>query len=176
MLKQADLLSLKPSTWWSISNTLIRKRTGFPMFEKRATFNEKALDRLRKNLSFRTCAVWERHWRHSCCKSIAQPWIFNWHLWPPLLGSLRCFILWVGTKRGVQRSGSRTSSGFHYAEYDVLVLPTFWKGEGYPGVIIEAFSVGLPVVATNLPGISEMIDSQSGILVPPHSASTLAKA
>ena len=61
-------------------------------------------------------------------------------------------------------------------EYDVLVLPTFWKGEGYPGVIIEAFSVGLPVVATNLPGISEMIDSQSGILVPPHSASTLAKA
>lgn len=40
------------------------------------------------------------------------------------------------------------------AQYDVLVLPS--HREGYPGVIIEAFSQGMPVIATKLPGIMEM--------------------
>jgi len=51
-------------------------------------------------------------------------------------------------------------------EYDVLLLPTFHAGEGYPGVIIEAISVGVPVISTALAGISEMIqDNKSGIFV-----------
>ncbi|MGM0608816.1 MAG: glycosyltransferase, partial [Candidatus Muiribacteriota bacterium] len=63
------------------------------------------------------------------------------------------------------------------AQYDVLVLPTFWSGEGYPGVIIEAFSVGLPVVATTLDGIKEIVDDgKSGILVPPKDVDALAHA
>ncbi len=50
--------------------------------------------------------------------------------------------------------------------YDVLLLPTFWKGEGYPGVIIEAFSLGLPVVATRLKGIMEMVqEGENGKLI-----------
>ena len=51
-------------------------------------------------------------------------------------------------------------------EYDVLLLPTFHLGEGYPGVIIEALSVGIPVISTALAGISEMIqDNKSGIFI-----------
>ena len=50
-------------------------------------------------------------------------------------------------------------------QYDALLLPTYWKGEGYPGVIIESFSVGLPVIATNLKGIKELITDGSGVLV-----------
>ena len=34
------------------------------------------------------------------------------------------------------------------SKYDVLLLPTFHPGEGYPGIIIEAFSEGLPVIST----------------------------
>jgi len=61
------------------------------------------------------------------------------------------------------------------AQYDVLVLPSY--REGYPGVIIEAFSVGLPVVATTLDGIKEIVDDgKSGILVPPKDVDALAHA
>ena len=33
-------------------------------------------------------------------------------------------------------------------EYDCLVLPTFHPGEGYPGVIAEAFVHEIPVITT----------------------------
>lgn len=47
----------------------------------------------------------------------------------------------------------------------LLLLLTSW-GEGYPGIIIEAFSIGLPVLASKAGGIPEMVtDGYNGILV-----------
>jgi glycosyltransferase involved in cell wall biosynthesis len=61
--------------------------------------------------------------------------------------------------------------------YDVLLLPTFYKGEGYPGIIIEAYSLGLPVIATTLPGIMEITDNyQTGLLVTPQNVDQLVNA
>jgi len=60
------------------------------------------------------------------------------------------------------------------AQYDILLLPSYM--EGYPGVLIEAFGVGLPVVATNLPSIQEMVDEHNGVLIDPKNATQLAKA
>jgi glycosyltransferase involved in cell wall biosynthesis len=61
--------------------------------------------------------------------------------------------------------------------YDVLMLPTFYKGEGYPGIIIEAYSLGIPVIATTLQGIQEITDKyQTGILVEPKNAHGLVAA
>ena len=52
-------------------------------------------------------------------------------------------------------------------EYDVLLLPTYHRGEGYPGIIIEAYSLGMPVIATNWRAIPEIVSEQSGgILIP----------
>ena len=59
-------------------------------------------------------------------------------------------------------------------EYDVLVLPSYI--EGYPGVIIEALSVGLPIIATNLEGIKEMIDKRSSVFIEPKSINQLKQA
>lgn len=42
-------------------------------------------------------------------------------------------------------------------QYDVLVLPSY--KEGYPGVIIEAFALGMPVIATKLQGIMEICEN-----------------
>ncbi|MCD8186100.1 MAG: hypothetical protein LUD68_06510, partial [Rikenellaceae bacterium] len=33
-------------------------------------------------------------------------------------------------------------------EYDILLLPTYHPGEGYPGILIESLSLGIPVITT----------------------------
>lgn len=59
-------------------------------------------------------------------------------------------------------------------KYDVLCLPTDWEGEGYPGIIIEAFSVGIPVISTYKGGIPELIeDKKNGLLIQPNDAESL---
>ncbi|MBW9203922.1 glycosyltransferase [Bacteroidales bacterium SW292] len=63
------------------------------------------------------------------------------------------------------------------AEYDVLVLPTCWETEGYPGIIIEAMSLGIPVIASRIGGIPEMVENGiNGLLVEPHNEEDLRKA
>ncbi|WP_167737500.1 glycosyltransferase family 4 protein [Sphingomonas parva] len=50
---------------------------------------------------------------------------------------------------------------------DLLLLPSQW--EGLPGVVLEALSVGTPVVASDLPGVREIAQRADGIrLVPTH--------
>ena len=62
-------------------------------------------------------------------------------------------------------------------EYDVLLLPTFYEGEGYPGAIIEAYSLGLPVISTYWKSILEIVrHEQTGQLIEPKSTSRLIKA
>jgi len=60
------------------------------------------------------------------------------------------------------------------SEYDVLVLPSY--REGYPGVIIEALSVGLPIVATKLDGIKEMLNDKVSVLIEPKNVMQLKEA
>ena len=60
------------------------------------------------------------------------------------------------------------------ARYDILVLPSYM--EGYPGVLIEAFGVGLPVVSTELPSIKEMVDGSNGLLIEPKNVQQLIEA
>lgn len=62
-------------------------------------------------------------------------------------------------------------------KYDVLVLPTFYRGEGYPGAIMEAYSIGLPVITTHWRAIPEIVEQgSSGLLIAPKSTETLVKA
>ena len=57
---------------------------------------------------------------------------------------------------------------------DVFVLPSL--SENLPCALLEAMSTGLPVVATGVGGIPEVVDSDQGILVAPGSADGLAAA
>jgi glycosyltransferase involved in cell wall biosynthesis len=61
-------------------------------------------------------------------------------------------------------------------EYDCLVLPTFHPGEGYPGVIAEAFAHELPVITTNWLAIPEIVDEACGILIEPRNTAALVEA
>lgn len=60
--------------------------------------------------------------------------------------------------------------------YDALLLPTYYEGEGYPGVILEAYSAGLPVITTRWRAIPEIVDETSGILIEPKSSTQLLAA
>ena len=63
----------------------------------------------------------------------------------------------------------------HYAWADAYVLPSFM--EGLPVVLMEAMATELPVVATNISGIPELvIDDVNGLLVRPGRADLLANA
>ena len=57
--------------------------------------------------------------------------------------------------------------------YDVLVFPTFHEGEGYPGVIIEAYMAGIPVITTKWKYIPEIVSEDTGLLVSPYSVDEL---
>jgi glycosyltransferase involved in cell wall biosynthesis len=60
-------------------------------------------------------------------------------------------------------------------EYQALVLPSLQ--EGWPYVILDAMSLGVPVVASAVGGVSEMIrDGEDGLLVPPANPEALANA
>lgn len=59
--------------------------------------------------------------------------------------------------------------------HHVLALPTFYPGEGYPGVIIEAFMVGLPVITTKWKAIPELV-SDAAYLVQPLDSTQILNA
>ncbi|MCP4970507.1 MAG: glycosyltransferase family 4 protein [Arcobacter sp.] len=62
----------------------------------------------------------------------------------------------------------------YYNVADVLCLPS--KNEGTPNVIVEALLCGLPVVATNVGGIPNLISSKiNGYLVEPNDSVSLKK-
>lgn len=61
-------------------------------------------------------------------------------------------------------------------KYDVLLLPTHYDGEGYPGIIIEAFSIGMPVISTKWKSIPEIVNGNNGVLIETHNAMQLVTA
>lgn len=61
------------------------------------------------------------------------------------------------------------------SSYDVLLLPSY--KEGYPGIVIESYSVGIPVITTHLKGLEEIVDDyQTGIMVEVKNVHALKEA
>ena len=78
------------------------------------------------------------------------------------------------TYRGVLRSADVP---LVLSEHDVLVLPSYWGGEGYPGIILEALQCGVPVISTEWSGIPEVVEHEkSGLLVTPKSVFAVKRA
>jgi glycosyltransferase involved in cell wall biosynthesis len=70
---------------------------------------------------------------------------------------------------------SQTEVAQVLTQTDLLVLPSF--AEGVPVVLMEAMAAGLPVIATRIAGIPELVtDGVSGCLVAPGDAVALAQA
>jgi len=62
-----------------------------------------------------------------------------------------------------------------YARADILTLPTRW--DSFPRVVMEAMCYGIPVVASRVDGVPEMVDDGvTGFLVPSEDAAGFATA
>jgi glycosyltransferase involved in cell wall biosynthesis len=60
---------------------------------------------------------------------------------------------------------------------DVVLLPSWYDGEGYPGTIIEAFTYGRPSIATNWKYIPEIASNEvNALLVAPKDVAALSEA
>ena len=80
------------------------------------------------------------------------------------------------TLRGLQDNvalvGKITDASSYLSAFDMFLLPSI--KEGLPYVIIEAGLAGLPIIATKVGGVGEMIiDMQNGVLVEPQNSDSL---
>jgi glycosyltransferase involved in cell wall biosynthesis len=71
--------------------------------------------------------------------------------------------------------GHQRQVNAYYGLADLFVLPS--HSEGSPNVVLEAMAAGVPIVATAVGGVPEMIShDQSGLLVPAGDPAALAEA
>jgi glycosyltransferase involved in cell wall biosynthesis len=76
-------------------------------------------------------------------------------------------IDWIGFTQNVNAE---------FARMDVFTLPSLF-GEGMPMVILEAMASGVPVVASDVEGISEVLDhGHTGLVVPAGEVESLISA
>lgn len=62
------------------------------------------------------------------------------------------------------------------ATYDMLLFPTYWKGEGFAGIFIDAFVAGLPMIITDWAHNSQFVkEGETGLFIPVHDAKALAQ-
>ena len=61
--------------------------------------------------------------------------------------------------------------------YDMMLFPTYWKGEGFAGIFIDAFIAGLPILASDWNFNPEIIEhGKTGLVIPVHNVSALGNA
>jgi glycosyltransferase involved in cell wall biosynthesis len=70
--------------------------------------------------------------------------------------------------------GYRKNIADYYQAIDLLVQPSF--SEGSPNTVLEAMSFGVPVLATAVGGVPEIIESGNGVMIPPGDVNALANS
>jgi len=89
---------------------------------------------------------------------------------------LELLVRRLGMERNVEFLGNRQDIPQILAKTDMLVLSTVTQ-EAFGRVILEAQAAGVPVVATNVGGVVDIIDDgKTGLLVPPKDTDAMAKA
>lgn len=82
----------------------------------------------------------------------------------------------LGVSDVIDWTGYTQDVNAEFEKMDAFVLPSLY-GEGMPMVILEAMAMGVPVVASDVEGIPEILENENtGLIVPPGDPLGLAKA
>jgi sugar transferase (PEP-CTERM/EpsH1 system associated) len=91
----------------------------------------------------------------------------------PLMSALKEQVAAAGLTEQVWLPGARSDVAMLMRRLSIFVLPSF--AEGTPVTLLEAMASGLPVVASNVGGIPEVVkDGESGFLVTPTDENAIA--
>ncbi len=75
----------------------------------------------------------------------------------------------------VRFTGFVTNVGDYLSVMDIFMLPSMTEGMG--GIVVDAMQFGLPVIATRVGGLPEVVsDRKSGLLIPPADVPALKAA
>ncbi len=92
---------------------------------------------------------------------------------PQELNRLEDLAHYLGIRDKIIFTGFRQDAFQLMTTFDVFALPSLW--EGFAVVILEAMSLGKPVVATHVGGIPEVVeDGVNGFLVAPRDSKQMA--
>lgn len=92
-------------------------------------------------------------------------------------GPLRSSLAAPAAAAGVDMVGGVDDVAERLRQADVLVMPSLPAGEGMPGVLIEAGLSGVPVVASAVPGVAEIVeDGATGVVVPVGDTTAMVSA
>src|SRR5438105_1749387 len=93
----------------------------------------------------------------------------------PERGRLEAAVESFGLKEKIVLAGQVNNVQLFYAAADVLALPS--HSEGSPYVLLEAMAAGLPIVATAVGGVPEMVcDEETALLIPARDPKAMATA
>jgi len=112
-------------------------------------------------------------------EAMAQPELSALHLIVvgdgELRDDLRSRVQSLGIAGRVHFLGARRDLGNIFGAIDIFAMPSYW--EGLPLSMVLAMGAGLPVVASRVAGIPEVVnDRVSGLLVDPGNSDQLARA
>lgn len=83
------------------------------------------------------------------------------------LEELKKVVIWPGSRQDIPAI---------LAISDIFVLPSAYR-EGIPRVLLEAASMGLPIVTTDSPGCREVVENEiNGLLIPVRDSAALSQA
>lgn len=104
---------------------------------------------------------------------------FDWRM--DLVGSgpreeaLRALAIDLRLDNRIHFSGHTTNTAERLARSQIFVLAS--KSEGFPRSILEAMRAGLPVIASDVGGVSEAVaHRETGLVVPPNDVASLSQA
>ena len=70
---------------------------------------------------------------------------------------------------------NNTNAYDQLSSYDLMLFPTFWRGEGFAGVFIDAFIAGVPIIATDWAHNKAILEEgKNALFIKPRDAIQLA--